>query len=90
MSGETELEDYDDMRITTEDQNELDLDIQDIIMRDIESELSSRSPRDSRFGNSQDPKPKGIHYRCQEFVPTRRVAMLQRNNIIRHRNKLVR
>jgi hypothetical protein len=33
---------------------------------------------------------KGVHYRVKEYVPSWKVLTAQKNNIIRHRNKLVR
>lgn len=33
---------------------------------------------------------KGVHYRVKEYVPNWQVTTTQKNNVIRHRNKLVR
>ena len=33
---------------------------------------------------------KGVHYRVKEYVPNWKVTTTQKNNVIRHRNKLVR
>ena len=34
--------------------------------------------------------PEGVHYRTEDFIPTRRQAVVAKNKIIMHRNKLVR
>lgn len=80
MSGETELEDYYDMKINLENQADLDIDIQNII---------NNEQGDSNSISSKE-QDKGTHYRCNEFVPTRRQAIIAKNKIIIHRNKLVR
>lgn len=40
--------------------------------------------------NSKQKQDKGVHYRTDEYVPSRRMAILNKNKVIIHRNKLVR
>jgi hypothetical protein len=81
MSGETELEDYYEMKINLESQEDLDYEIQAMINNEACEELSQTSK----------PSPdRGVHYRTDEFVPSRRMAILSKNKVIMHRNKLVR
>lgn len=96
MSGETELEDYDDFKITLEQQRDLDIEIQDIIMEsaDVLSEATSTCKTNKlkkEMVNDQIKEPpKGVHYRTAEFIPVRRQEIVIKNKVIRHRNKLVR
>jgi len=39
---------------------------------------------------AEDQQVKEVHYRVKEYVPTWKILTAQKNNIIRHRNKLVR
>ena len=34
--------------------------------------------------------PKSVHYRCADFISTRKKTIINKNSIIKHRNKLVR
>ena len=98
MSGETELEDYDDLKIELEMQKDLDSDIQDIMCdySEIVSEVTSAKESNKKTGNEKEKQeeiklpPKGVHYRTSDFVSTRRQIIVNKNKVIRHRNKLVR
>jgi len=96
MSGETELEDYDDFKIVLEQQRDLDIEIQDIIMEsaDVLSDVTSltkacKIKKETGHDHIKEP-PKNIHYRTAEYIPTRRQEIVIKNKVIRHRNKLVR
>lgn len=84
MSGETELEDYYEMKINLESQSDLDMDIQQLVNNDIGDDLSENSKQLIQKAE------KGVYYRTDEHVPSRRQAILSKNKIIIHRNKLVR
>lgn len=71
MSGETELEDYHELGINLESQSDLDYDIQKIINTLTETESQSSSQAS-----------KGVHYRFEEFISTRREDMVEKNKII--------
>jgi hypothetical protein len=81
MSGETELEDYYEMKINLESQEDLDYEIQAMMNNEACEELSQ---------TSKTNPDRGVHYRTDEYVPTRRMTILQKNKVIIHRNKLVR
>lgn len=90
MTGETELMDYDDMKIDVVNTHELDQEIQDIINKELLEAKYGKGKHNTRLLVYPGQLKTSAHYRCAEFKPSRKVIINQKNNIIRHRNKLVR
>lgn len=98
MSGETEVEDYNDFKIELEQQKDLDCDIQDIIHDTDETISEVVSAKDSAKKTVEKDKikdeikypPKCVHYRTADMLTVRSQEIVNKNKVIRHRNKLVR
>ena len=91
MSGETEMEDYDDLKIGLESQAMLDQELQDQITTTLLDYQDKAKNIDlTEFKKQTEVEKYGEHYRCSEFVPSRKQDMIAKNLTIRHRNKLVR
>ena len=98
MSGETEVEDYNDVKIGLEEQKDLDSDIQDIINDIDETASEVVSPKNSAKKTLEKDQikddikypPKCVHYRTADMPTVRSQEVVNKNKVIRHRNKLVR